>query len=309
MTISRDALGIHSVSGFLLAVQLALLALTLPLYPALGFTLLWPSVMPLLIVVAGLLLGWMYFVSTKTTAFERRLAETLLVFALLLGLTIIAAPAQYVGAALNRPTIDPLLARADGWLGVHVPSLVAWTRLHPRLNRWLVWAYFTLLWQFALTVPLLTALRDRKALWEYVFHFHVCAVVTLLAFAAFPAACAFTFYGFDSTIPQAGFIAHFEGTRRGSIRVLAFGEMEGLVSMPSFHVAGAMMVTWAFRRHVWVLVPVVAINILLTLATFMTGAHYVIDTIGTAAMFAGSVWLWRAWTSRMAGQAWRSYED
>jgi len=137
-------------------------------------------------------------------------------------------------------------------------------------------------------------MRDRRALWEFVFHFHVCATITLVAFALFPAACAFNYYGFESTIPQAGFIADFAGARSGSVRVLEFGRMEGLVSMPSFHVAGALMVTWAFRRHVWLLVPLVVINSLLVAATFMTGAHYVIDVLGTLAMFAGSLALWRA---------------
>ena len=185
---SRSTLGIHPLTASLVALQLALLALTLPLYPIFGFTLVWKSVIPLLLVIAASLLGWMYFVRTKTTAVERRIAEALLIFALLLALTVIAAPAQYVAAALNRPPIDSLLARADAWLGIHVPVLVTWTRHHPRMNRWFVWAYFTLLWQFALTVPGLTLLRDRRALWEYVFHFHVCTVLTLLAFAVFPAA-------------------------------------------------------------------------------------------------------------------------
>lgn len=299
---SRSTLGINSLTASLVALQFVLLAVTLPLYPIFGFTLVWKSVMPLLAVIAALLLGWIYFVRTKTTAVERQIAAALLIFALLLALTAIAAPAQYVAAALNRPPIDSLLARGDAWLGIHVPALVTWTRQHPRLNRWLIWSYFTLLWQFALTVPALTLLRDRRALWEYVFHFHVCTLVTLFAFAAFPAACAFSYYGFESTIPQAGFIAHFEGVRSGAVRVLAFGAMEGLVSMPSFHVAGAMMVTWAFRRHVWALVPLVAINALLTVATFMTGAHYAIDTIGTAVMFAGSVALWRVWGQRLLGE-------
>ena len=296
---SRSALGIHPLTTCLAAMQLALLALTLPLYPLFGFTLVWLSVTPLLMTIAILLVGWLYFVSTKTTVVERRIAEALLIFALLLALTTIAAPGQYVAAALNRPPIDPLLARGDAWIGVRVPALVTWTRQHPRVNHWLVWAYFTLVWQFAVTVPLLTLLRDRRALWEYVFHFHVCAVVTLVAFAAFPAACAFSYYGFESTIPQAGFIAHFEGARNGTVRVLAFGTLEGLVSMPSFHVAGAMMVTWAFRRHPWVLAPLVAINALLVVATVMTGAHYVIDAFGTSIMFAASLWLWRVWGNRL----------
>jgi hypothetical protein len=296
---SRPALGVHRLTAFLVATQLVVLISTLPLYRIFGFTVMWRSVAPVLAAIAGLLLGWIYYLRTKTTSVERRVAEVLLIFALLLALAVIAGPGQYAAAALNRSPIDPMLARADALLGVHVPTLTVWTRRHPRLNGWFIWAYFTLLWQFAVTVPALALLRDRQALWEYLFHFHVCSAVTLFAFALFPAACAFTYYGFESTIHQARFIAHFNGARNGSVRVLEFGNMEGLVSMPSFHVAGAMMVTWAFRRHTWALVPLVAINALLIVATFMTGAHYVIDTFGTFVMFAGSLWLWRVWGLRL----------
>jgi len=290
----RSEVGIHRLTACLVAIQFVLLAGTLPIYSLLGLTLVGRSALSLLVTIAALLTAWGYFVLTKTTAFERRLAEVLLIFALLLSFTAIAIPGQYAAAALARPTIDPLLARADQMLGVHVPSLAAWTREHARLNGVLIWAYFTLLRQLALAAPVLAVMRDRRALWEFVFHFHVCATITLVAFALFPAACAFNYYGFESTIPQAGFIADFAGARSGSVRVLEFGRMEGLVSMPSFHVAGALMVTWAFRRHVWVLVPLVVINGLLVAATFMTGAHYVIDVLGTLAMFAGSLALWRA---------------
>ena len=292
---ARSDVGIHPLTACFVAIQTVLLAGTLPIYPLFGLTLVWSSVLPLLVTIAALLTAWGYFVLTKTTDFERRLAEVLLIVALLLSFTTVAIPGQYAAAALARPTIDPLLARADQMLGVHVPLLAGWTREHARLNGVLIWAYFTLLRQLALAAPVLAVMRDRRALWEFVFHFHVCATLTLVAFALFPAACAFSYYGFESTIPQGRFIAQFAGARSGSLRVLEFGRMEGLVSMPSFHVAGALMVTWAFRRHVWLLVPLVVINSLLIAATFMTGAHYVIDVLGTMVMFAGSLALWRAY--------------
>ena len=79
------------------------------------------------------------------------------------------------------------------------------------------------------------------------------------------------------------------------MRVVAVNDLEGLVSFPSFHVAGALMVTWAFRRHRWWLMTLIAINIGLVLSTIMTGAHYVIDVIGGAAMVAGCVAAYSAW--------------
>ena len=102
--------------------------------------------------------------------------------------------------------------------------------------------------QFLLPIVVLGFLRDRKHLWEYIFHFHVCATVTLIGVALWPAACAFTYYGFDSLLDQTRFIDHFAALRAGTFREVRFDNIEGLITFPSFHVAGGLMVTWAFRR-------------------------------------------------------------
>jgi len=184
-------------------------------------------------------------------------------------------------------------------LGVHVPALTGWTRQHPWMNMVLTSSYATPLWQFAVAVPVLGIfLKDRRALWEYVANFHFCAIVTVAALALIPAECAFQHYGFTSTIDQARFIGHFNGFRGGSLTLIRFTDIEGLISMPSFHVAGALAVTWAFRRHPWLLAPCVLLNSLLVAATFMTGAHYFIDVLLTIPLFALSAAICSRWVNR-----------
>jgi hypothetical protein len=284
------------VAVWSLAVQVVLLASSLYAYAALGLSVAWDSALPTMSVVAGLLLAWAYFAATKSTATEQRVGNASLAVALLLLLATIMPPAQYAAAALNRPLIDPALARADSWLGINVADLAGWTRSHPSVSALLTWGYFTLLWQFALIVPLLSLVRDDDALAEYVFNFHACSLVTIVAFALFPAASAFQYLEFQSTLPQARFIQHFNGVRSGQMTHLVFGQMEGMVSMPSFHVAGALMVTWATRRHLWLCVPLAAVNSLLCAATFLSGAHYLVDTIAGFVLVACSVWAWRWFT-------------
>ncbi len=127
------------------------------------------------------------------------------------------------------------------------------------------------------------------------FHFHFCLVVTLLALGLFPAACAFNYYGFESTLEQTRFTAHFVGVRAGTFSVIQFNDMEGLISMPSFHVAAGLMVTWAFRQfRVWLAV-LVGLNALMITATFMSGAHYFIDVIATLVLFLASIGVYRKW--------------
>ena len=75
--------------------------------------------------------------------------------------------------------------------------------------------------------------------------------------------------------------------------VLPLNNMEGMITFPSFHVAGALLVTWAFRRYpVWG-VGLGVINVLMIVSTVMTGAHYVVDVIASFGVFGCSVWLWR----------------
>jgi hypothetical protein len=285
--------GAHPLGLGLVCAQAGLLLLTIPVYNRVGLSVEWLGALPLAVVVAGLATAWAYYRFTRGRPPEWALAETILAFALLTSLGITIPPAQYAAAALGRPLVDSWLAAADASIGINVGELASWTAAHPAVNTVLRAAYFTLLWQFLLIVPGLGALRDRTALWEYVFHFHFCSLITLAVFAWWPAASAFQYFGFASTIDQSRFIAHFQGVRDGTLTILRFGQMEGLVSMPSFHVAGALMVTWALRRRWWLLVPVSIVNIGLIAATFMSGAHYVVDLGGTLAMCAASLWAWR----------------
>ena len=59
------------------------------------------------------------------------------------------------------------------------------------------------------------------------------------------------------------------------------------------------MVTWALRRRWWLIVPVSIVNVGLIAATFMSGAHYVVDLGGTLAMCAASLWAWRTYAEPM----------
>jgi membrane-associated phospholipid phosphatase len=269
---------------------LALLAaLTVPFYGRYGLDVLWASAAGaaagLLVLVALAL----YFIRYPGRPEERALGDMVLVLSLVVALVILLTPAQYLAVALKRPLIDPWLAQADARLGINVPALAAWTRSHPGFDALLQAGYFTLLPQF-IVAPLLLGIvfRSRERLWEYTFHFYTCALATLAALAIFPAACAFQYFHFSSTISQAHFISHFNAVRAGTFGPLRFGELEGLVSMPSFHVAGGLFVTWALRERRVVCTMFALLNVILILATVLSGAHYFVDVIASFGLFAVS---------------------
>ena len=69
--------------------------------------------------------------------------------------------------------------------------------------------------------------------------------------------------------------------------------IEGLVSCPSFHAAGALMATWALRRSWGWLTILGVMNTGLIAATVLTGSHYVTDVLATVVLCAASLLLYR----------------
>ena len=289
---------VNPVARKALALQAVLIAATAPLYPLVGIGIDWSSGLPNACWLGLLLVVWGRYVLAPASGWNRAVADALLALLLLVTLTTIAGPAQYPAVALGFPEADPWLSAADAALGVDVPAIRAWTASHPALVPVLTLAYYSLLPQFMLPIVVLGFLREREPLWEYVFHFHVCLTVTLVGVALWPAACAFTYYGFDSLLDQTRFINHFAALRAGTFGDVRFDDIEGLISFPSFHVAGGLMVTWAFRHRRGWFAAIAAVNVLLIAATVLTGAHYGIDVLASLALFAGSVVLWRAWIRR-----------
>jgi PAP2 superfamily len=283
-----------------LACQAILLVFTVPLYWNLGLSFAWETLVPHLVILALVLGTWAHHQLVPDRRQGLMINDLMLAVFLMLLLTNISSPAQYAAVALTRPLVDQWLAAADAALGVHIPTLVEWTRMHPIVDLLLKVCYFSLLPQFVLApIAAGLVLKDRKRLWEYVFHFHFCLIVTLACLAVFPAACAFTYYGFESTLDQSRFISQFDALRGGSFGTIRFDDLEGLISMPSFHAAGAMMVTWMFRGCERWLVPVALLNIGLLASTVLTGAHYFIDVLATGVVFITSLVAFRIFGSRL----------
>jgi PAP2 superfamily protein len=293
------------VLAFSAIAQAVLGLVTVPFYASAGLTVAWATAVPHLVLIVALPALFLYFVAVPGSSWERGLPDAMLVAFLLILLTNVASPAQYLAVTIDRPLVDAHLAAADAWIGIHVPALAAWTSAHAAIASILKASYFTLLPQFFLPILVLGMWSaDRERLWEYCFHFHFCLLATIATLALWPAECAFQHYGFQSTIDQSRFIHHFTGLRNGTFHVIRFDDLEGLISMPSFHVAGALMVTWAFRGYRAWRYPLVALNVCLVLATFMSGAHYFVDVLATVALFGASLAAYRCcrWMSVEPGR-------
>jgi membrane-associated phospholipid phosphatase len=291
-------LGLNRLGICLVAFNALVIVTDVALFASLGLSVQWATV-----VIGELFLGltfgvWLNFYLTPGGSKEWFVAELMFVVSLMVFLTNVGSPMQYGDVALGLPYADPWLAAADAALGIHVPTLAAWTVAHPSINVLLRVSYFSLLPQFVLTVAVLAAFRDREGLWEFAFHVHVCVIVTVATLIVWPAVCPPEYYGFRPTIDMTHLIQQIQGFHQGAMKVVRFDELEGLVSFPSFHVAGALIVLWAARRRRWLLMPLVCWNLVLIASTFMTGVHYVIDVIASVPLFLGSVALYQRYCRR-----------
>ena len=304
---SPGDLGLHRLAGLLLALNCAVLVATVPFYRSFGLVLDWATFVPTLAAIGFAAIGWLAHRSTPGRPSEWPIAESFVAFSLIALLFSVVTPAQYLAVALNRPLADPWLARLDALMGISVPDAVWWTRAHPRLVTVLVIAYYSLALQFIAPLVVLGLYhRDRDALWEYTFNFHVCLILTLIGLVFFPAMCAFSYYGFESLIDQTRFIHHFHALRGGTFKVLQLRELEGLITFPSFHVAGGLMVTWAFRRHRWMFIAFFVLNALMIASTVLLGPHYAVDIIASIIVFAASAWLYSRWGRQLASTRYRT---
>lgn len=284
----------HEFPRRLFLFQLCVAALIAPWYSVYGLYFDWRTAWALPPAYLGLGAAWFYCRRYSSHPRKFIFRDVILAMTLLLFLTNIVSPAQYLAVAIRRPLIDEWLTRADAWMGIDVEALSHWTRAHGVISLILSTCYYSLMPQFLLPLVVLGLRhRDRSGVWEYVFHFHFCLLVTVAALALFPAVCAYTYLDFTPTIDQARVVRHITALRAGTFHRIDFTDLEGLITMPSFHAAGGMMVTWAFRRHRGCFLALALLNAGLLAATFVSGVHYFVDILGSAVLFAVSVAVYR----------------
>lgn len=291
-------LGLNRLGILLLGLNGLVLAADLVLFPITRLSIDWASEIGVVVVLLALCGVWFNFYWTPGGQREWFVGEVVFLVTLVLFLSNVASPMQYGAIALGFPYCDWWLAAADAAIGINVMKLAAWTFVHPGFAAIMHVSYDTLLPQFVLAILLLAIYRERELLWEFTFHFHFCALVTVALLIVFPAVCPPAYYGFRPTIDMTHLIGQIKGLHEGTLKVVRFDELEGLVSFPSFHAAGGMIVTWAFRRRRWIFVLLACVNVLLVLSTFVTGVHYLIDVIGTVPMVLASVAIYNRYCAR-----------
>ncbi|MEO2031124.1 MAG: phosphatase PAP2 family protein [Planctomycetaceae bacterium] len=229
--------------------------------------------------VSTIILLWPFAV-----IFERRgiapFANMLTGFLCMVAFNVFLSILTYAGTPLNAPLADGWLMNVDSALGIHLPSIVAWTATWPIVKTTFDAAYPSVMLSTLLALVVLGLDPDRRRMQEFVLQFMFAGLLTTIVFFLLPAAGPFAAYGYELRPDQQRFLDHFDALRSGRFHRVSLNHLEGLITFPSFHTAWALLLAWGFRRHRWLRIPMLILNLMVVVSTLTTGWHYGTDVIG-----------------------------
>jgi membrane-associated phospholipid phosphatase len=196
---------------------------------------------------------------------------------------------------LSLPFADRAFAVIDESLGFDWPKLAtlfAHNRMAFHLSELI---YYSMEWQPLVIVPLLFITGRELRAWRFVTASAVAALVVLSVYPFMPAQGPAVHYGllprdfptfgdFPWTFgPDLALIKHHE------LRVISLRWIFGMVSLPSYHAASAVMFAWAawpLRKFRWLFV---ALNVGIAITSLYVGVHYLVDILAGLATGAAAI--------------------
>lgn len=213
----------------------------------------------------------------------------------MLVLLILGILLSYAGTAANFPLRDAELYRADLTMGLSHTAYLSYFEARPWLEHIIGATYVTLVPQLALLPLLLTACGRTNQAHRFLFALGIALSLTNLIAVFVPSVS--TFYYLDVTPAQIAkmpaemksLLVTIEGLRSDAIQTIRLDNLEGLVTFPSFHTAGGLLLAWAALSIPYFRWCGVALNAALIVSTPLVGGHYFIDLFGGAIVAAISI--------------------
>ncbi len=201
-------------------------------------------------------------------------------------ISLLGATATYPAAAATSGFVDPALARIDAFLGFEWINWYILVANNPWLQTAGSLAYANIYMSPVLLLGGLALSGERARAQLFLFSFWFAALITMVAFLAFPAVgpLAYVWQGPVPYMPTSAlYQAQFIPLLRDNLFFMVdLGALQGLVCAPSFHTAAAVIyiaMAWQCRYLRW---PLLVINGAMLLSTPVEGTHYLIDMIGGA---------------------------
>ena len=263
-----------------------LLAITLMI--ATGFDFAWLSCIKLMMPAVAIGGVFAYYVRYRPDPVIVGMTEALL-FLFLVGapLAVVVYPLQ----SLNYPLWDAEFAAVDQAMGFDWMAHFSWISARPVVGQLLFFTYHSCMAQMAITVVILSLAKRFEHLREFLFLFASTAMTVAIIAAFVPAEGAFPFHSPPANLqighdPMVGIyhLEHVRALRDGTLRMVDLSNVNGLVTLPSFHAIFAILLAWSTRSLRYLFIPSIILNTFVCISAIAIGGHYLIDIFAGAAI-------------------------
>ena len=215
-----------------------------------------------------------------------RLSAFFQAWAIIAGLALPVFLACALLASTGLPLIDRHLIALDRHIGFD------WLALHHALKDQpdVFYAgervYLSLQWQPTLLILALAMSMQHSLLWRFITAWFLALLITIAIFPFTPAVGGFIHYGITSqNFPHlseqsiSGWYGIFEQVRVGAITKLGANTITGIVTFPSFHAAGAVLLAYGWMKVKWLRWPMAVLNVGVFATSTFIGGHYLVDML------------------------------
>ncbi len=169
-------------------------------------------------------------------------------------------------------------------------------------------AYESIQWQPFLLICLLCLSNRTRACWTFMAAWSAALVVVMAIFSIMPALGAYPHFAITAAdVPTVhDMVAWRQATiltklRTGELSRINTDALEGIVSFPSFHAAGAVLLGWGFGFNRWTRIPFGLLNAGMFVSAAPIGGHYYIDLVAGVLVAILGIMFARRWGSPVAG--------
>ncbi len=205
-------------------------------------------------------------------------ANTVAWFALLIVFIRATSILSYLCITTDMPLVENNLLRFDQIVGFDWPAVYGWVQSHPAVRQILGFAYASGFWQLVAIPAALGLSGRREDLSMFFFLLALSSIYLLVVSTPFPATSAFEHFRVSDTDALSS-VSDFSVLRNGSMRTFDLQRTQGLVSLPSFHTALAVIFAYSLRRIRFLFWPAVILDVLMIASTPTQGGHYLADVL------------------------------
>ncbi len=197
---------------------------------------------------------------------------------IILVFTNAASILSYLVVSTNLPLVDTQLDAIDKLINFNWLEIYNWVRSHPLMHFILKIVYNSLLLQLVASIIFLSFTNRFAVLYQFIFLIILSALITIAISGFFPAAGAWKYYSVSDSV-DLSMLSHFELLRSGSLKTIDLTKVQGLISIPSYHAALAILLINALRTSPTLFPLVLILNFLMLISIPTEGSHYFIDLL------------------------------